>query len=103
MIKKFIQWLKSFFPSKINQELSSAPKIINVTGTGDSKLFTSIPKEQKFNPARNAKIRNVRKHLRIAAAIGLEPHRHHERMVHIERAEKLIKRYGFTPLDRNLV
>lgn len=45
------------------------------------------------------KRKNVEKHLRIARACK-DPH---EREVHIAKAEKLIKRYGFPKLDRTPV
>ena len=41
------------------------------------------------------KQKNVDKHLRIAMATT-----GHERLVHIEKAEKLIERYKFPKLDR---
>lgn len=45
------------------------------------------------------KRKNVEKHLRIARDCK-DPH---EREVHIAKAEKLIKRYGFPKLDRTPV
>ena len=42
---------------------------------------------------------NVEKHLRIATACKDR----HKREVHIEKAEKLIAKYGFKPLDRTKV
>ena len=41
---------------------------------------------------------NVDKHLRIAR----DCKDRHEKEVHIQAAEKLIKRYGFKPLDRTI-
>ncbi len=92
MINKFIQWLKSLFRKE--------PKSIKIETLPNSKMFSSalLPEEQLNNHSRNARIRNVRKHLRIASrTVG------HEREVHLTRAEKLITRYRFTPLDRALV
>jgi hypothetical protein len=45
------------------------------------------------------KRKNVDKHLRIATDCK-DPH---ERSVHIQKAEKLIARYGFTPLNRTKI
>lgn len=98
MLKRFFLWLKSLFSSK--------PKVhIGVDFGYENKSEEEVRKEklaytpyamQKGNESRNQKVRNVEKHLRIARAC----HDLHEREVHIEKAEKLIKRYGFPPLDR---
>jgi len=56
------------------------------------KPFKTPQEQQSYNK----KVANVEKHLRVARACK-DPH---EKQVHIEKAEKLIERYGFPKLDR---
>jgi hypothetical protein len=96
MLKRFIQWFISLFirPPKIKMERRSATNNISeARKIVEKPYFEEKPKVSKVSDI--MRHRNVNKHLRIANAT-----RGREREVHIAKAEKLIARYGFKPLDR---